>query len=279
MGKISQLDIAFAGSFQARLAVGMDSSAASPTDPYGVYGQKSGGLPATHAFRERPFDRIIRLSNPVDLRNLQVNPWSDTVVRSVNLLVDGKYQSAAPGSTLVGQTVSLGDRARWIEDEGWELEGMILSMGPFLIGRSTANMPGTNVNTIPARQAEYQKQKAARISAPDGAIDPIRLRVLTEMLMTNLKSWSENYTNIGSYDCRLDPGSLVFTAKFGGGATMDTPKNYLWGASLAFSHWDVDALCGRLNGAVGALHKSMSPAGAGVIMGGIPARRQGGPWS
>ncbi|MHC5539247.1 hypothetical protein ACYOEI_13600 [Singulisphaera rosea] len=49
MALITQLDIKFAGSFQARLAVGSDPSASSPTDPFGTYGKKSGGMAATCA--------------------------------------------------------------------------------------------------------------------------------------------------------------------------------------------------------------------------------------
>jgi len=119
MALITQLDIKFNGSFQARLAVGMDSTNSSPTDPYGTYGKKSAGdgFSATYAYKEKPFDRIIRLSKPVDLRNLQVNPWTDTVVYSVMMVVNGKSQAAPPGNPLIGSVVSLGEKAKWIEDE------------------------------------------------------------------------------------------------------------------------------------------------------------------
>lgn len=36
MALITLLKISFAGSFQARLAVGMDPGESSPTDPYGT---------------------------------------------------------------------------------------------------------------------------------------------------------------------------------------------------------------------------------------------------
>src|SRR5262245_4898560 len=128
MARITQLDITFGGSFQARLAVGLDPSDASPADPYGTYSSHTGSISATYAYREKPFDRIIRLSSPVDLRNAQVSPWNDTVVRSVKLAVGGKYQPAPPGNPLDGRVVSLGEKVKWIEGEGYEIDGMTLSI-------------------------------------------------------------------------------------------------------------------------------------------------------
>jgi hypothetical protein len=269
MALITQLDIKFSGSFQARLAVGMDASAASPTDPYGKYGVKSsgGGVSATYAYQEKPFDRIIRLSSPVDLRNVQVNPWNDTVVRSVALVVGGKYQPAPPGNPLVGGAVSLGEKAKWIEGEGYELDGVTLSIGSFLIGNPTNKMDGWNVSSVPSRKAEYQKEKNALLKGAGSSVDPIRLQVLDANWAKNFDVWATLYTTVATYGCSLDPGNLVFTAVFGGSAAMDAAANYLWGASLVFSHWDADALCGRLDGAVGALHKTTLQTQAGTVFG------------
>ncbi len=267
MAQITQLDVRFGGTFQARMSVGMDASNASPTDPSGTHGSPSrgAGFSATYAYREKPFDRIIRLSKPVDLRNLQVTPWHDTVVDSVKMVVNGKFQSAPPGDPLTGRVVSLGDKVKWIEDEGYEIDSMVLSIDPFFVGRPTNRLDGYNMTTISSRKAEYQKEKAARLSNPDGGIDPIRLQVLLQNLQTKFDTWASIHMTAGTYSCSLDPRSLVFTASFGNAATMDAPANYLWGASLVVSHWDADTMCGRLRGALGALHKSTLSAGASAV--------------
>jgi hypothetical protein len=61
---IKRLSIAFQGSFQARMATDPDLTSASPTDPDGTHGRKGAGW--TFAYKEKPFDRVVRLSDPVD---------------------------------------------------------------------------------------------------------------------------------------------------------------------------------------------------------------------
>lgn len=267
MALITQLDIKFAGSFQARLAVGADPGDSSPTDPYGTYGKKSlgTGVSATYTYREQPFDRIIRLSKPVDLRNAWIYPWHDTIVFSVQMVVGGKYKPAPPGNPLDGRVVSLGEKAKFIEGEGYEIDGMTLSIAPFLVARPTRTVDGWNVGALPSRKAEYQREKPARITATQGQMDPIRAQVLMANFATNFDSWATIYTNIASYGFTLDQQTLIFTDAFGEGGTMDPPANYLWGASLVFSRWDADVLGGRLDGSIGALHKSTLQAGANAI--------------
>jgi hypothetical protein len=261
MALITQLYVHFASSFQARLAVGLDSSDSSPTDPYGTYGRKSGGIGATCAYQEKPFDRIIRLSKPLDLRNARIDPWQDTTVRGVDLFVGRKYKPAPPGNPLEGRVVSLGEKAKWIEDEGYEIDGMTLSIGPFLTARPTQRVGGYKVGAIPEYKAEYQREKPARIKASQGQMDPLRLWVLTENEATHFDSGAAIFTNNAVSTLSLDPQSLTFTARFGDGSTMDPPANYLWEASLVFSRWDPDALGGQLIGTMSAQHKSTAQMG------------------
>jgi hypothetical protein len=54
---------------------------------------------ATYAYQEKPFDRIVRLSQPVDLRNARMDPWEDTTVKSVQI-VAGKGVQSVPRETL-----------------------------------------------------------------------------------------------------------------------------------------------------------------------------------
>ncbi len=258
MPLVTQLEILFAGSFQARLAVGGDGGASSPTDPYGVYGLKSQSVGATFSYKEKPFDRIIRLSKPVDLRNALIDPWKDTTVSDVNLHAGkGHNKPAPPGNPLVGRVVSLGEKVKFIEDEGYEIDGLMLSIAPFLMAQPAERVSGWKVGQVAERKAEYQKEKPARIKAANGQIDPIRTRVLNENLaMGVFDTWATIYTNFTVYTFRLAPHSLQFTAQFGGNYAMDPPAHYAWEASLVFSRWDADALGGQLLGAVGCMHKS-----------------------
>ena len=116
MALITQLYISFARSFQARLAVGLDPGKSSPTDPYGTYGKKAEG--GTYAYQEKPFDRIIRLSQPVNLRNARMDPWEDTTVKSVEIDSGRGVKPVPPGVPLLGQVVSLGTTAKFIEGLG-----------------------------------------------------------------------------------------------------------------------------------------------------------------
>ena len=149
MALITRLSIDFAGSFQARLAVGFDPGNSSPTDPYGIYGKKGEG--GTFAYREKPFDRIIRLSQPVDLRDARMDPWEDTTVKFVEIDLGRGLKPAAPGNPLLGQVVSLGTAAKFIEADTYEVDSMVLSVGPFLTARPAGTV-GTNTNST-------QKQK------------------------------------------------------------------------------------------------------------------------
>jgi hypothetical protein len=240
---------------------------------------KSAGAPgvsATYAYKEKPFDRIIRLSKPVDLRNVQVNPWTDTVVRSVMMVVGGTSKPAPPGNPLVGSAVSLGETAKWKEDEGYELSEITLSIGSFLIGKPTNRVDGWNVTSVLWRKAYYQKEKEAALMADFGSVDPVRLRVLNENWAKSFEVWATLHISVCTYGLDFDPGKLVFTAVFGGGATMEPAANYIWGASLVFSHWDADTLCGRLDGAIGALHKSTLLSQAGTVYGTGQARGRTG---
>jgi len=264
MAKIKHLFIQFAGSFQARLAVGGDSSASSPTDPYGTYGPPSRGMAATFAYQEKPFDRIIRLSKPVDLRNARIDPWTDTTVNSVQINVGKGLVSAPPGNPFQGQVVSLGDKVKWIEDEGYEIDGLELSIASFLAGgKPSGKLGGWNVRSDPQAAAEYQKEKPKRIEAAKG-VDPVRARVLKEVDLG--KTWAPIFTNIGVYDFALAAHGLHLNANFGSSGTMDKPTNYSWSVHLEFSRWDADTLGGQVSGSIHAIHQDMLRATGKAVM-------------
>ena len=152
---------------------------------------------------------------------------------------------------------------------GYELSEVTLSIGSFLVGKPTNRMEGRNLGAVTSRAADYQKEKSALMKTAGSSVDPVRLRVLKENWANDFSLWAAFHTTTANYGLDFDPGKLVFTAVFGGGAAMEPPANYLWGSTLIFSHWDPDTLCGRLNGAVGALHKSLLQPTAGTVYGAV----------
>jgi hypothetical protein len=87
------IDIKFQGTFQCRLATDPDASTAA-----------DGRFGWTFAYGEAAFDRIIRFSNPVALRNALYLPWQNAVVTSVN--APGIPNSGS--DSVIGQAVNLG---------------------------------------------------------------------------------------------------------------------------------------------------------------------------
>ena len=88
-------------------------------------------------------------------------------------------------------------------------------------------------------------------------MDPVRVKVLEDRIKDdNFEAWSTIFTTIGPYKFFLDPQSMQFSARFGGGnVAMDPLADYLWMASLVFSRWDPDTLGGQLSGRIRAFHK------------------------
>src|SRR5262249_25953024 len=104
--------ILFSGSFQCRVATSGAPTPGGPTDTDG----KSGAHPDswTFAYGEQPFDRVVRFSNPVQLRNALIDPWEDVRVNSVEVNSTRGRLPAGAGlrrvpDPLVGKVVSLGD--------------------------------------------------------------------------------------------------------------------------------------------------------------------------
>src|SRR5262245_22750278 len=92
--------IVLRGSFQFRIATNMEHPSKSPYchisyakkhDPSGTDRLSLiAGVGWTFTYGEAPFDRKVRLSKPVDLRNLLIDPWVDTHVTVVLIARDGK---------------------------------------------------------------------------------------------------------------------------------------------------------------------------------------------
>ena len=143
---ILKLWLTFAGSFQCQLATDGDGTNDSPTDPEGSYGKKSKGW--TYAYKEKPFDRLIRLSKPVDLRTALVDPWMDTKVYSVLVTRDPPpkgFPMPVPVSEpadIIGLVVSLGS-AKFDTDAG----GGAVTKDAII--DFTFNLGGTDFTAVP----------------------------------------------------------------------------------------------------------------------------------
>jgi hypothetical protein len=139
---------------------------------------------------------------------------------------------------------------------------------------SQERVPGRRVRWAPKYEydtkakAEYQTKKPALIKANQSKMDPVRVKVLAEIsAKDNFDSWSTIFTTIGPYKFYLDPQSVQFSARFGGGrAAMDPlATNYLWIARLVFSRWDHDTLGGQLSGGIRAVHNDVQRGPIGSI--------------
>jgi hypothetical protein len=265
---IKQLKISFAGSFQARLATDDDDTNASPTDPYGTYGAAARGW--TFAYKESKFDRIIRFSAPVNLRNALVDPWKDVKVTTVEEDT-GKGLVAVAGDALLGKVVSIGNAVFDTKAGGGGVtrEALLsfkLSIGGGLITADPVSAPLLNgVDGIDHSTWKkfYESRKVALITGL--AMDAVRAKVLTDRFF-------ETYASFFELRCVTKPAKLKgVTFKLPAAAPavkgpapkpnqvlvrLDSPAStkYTWTAQIAFYRFDGDTLTGQADGFVQATH-------------------------
>jgi hypothetical protein len=264
---IRSIIIKFGGSFQCRLAVGRDGSDTSPTDPDGVYGTRGAGegdgRHATYAYRENPFDRIIRFSDPVDLRSALVDPWEDTRVSAVLLGADLDLEDDV-GNSMKGQVVSLGSTPKFEEDGPYNIIDLSFSIGggTFFAGLPTGPVPQRIIMEDGGKELfnEYmiKKQKLLQTST----LDPVREQVLKSFNPffheDGVMAYAGIFRKFSQYEFYFIPSSTrlprpISHKKFG---TTDQPQNYYWYASFRFGRWDGDTLTGRVSGTLIASHQS-----------------------
>jgi hypothetical protein len=249
--------IQFAGSFQCRLAVGSSATNDSPPDPYRIYGNNTKG--GTFSYKERKFDRIIRLSKPIDLRNALIDPWEDTKVKAV-WLYTGKGLQAVSGNPLIGQVVSLGSSVKFSEADPvfWNLIDFKLSIGAdglFLVADRQTGPPETQLVDGSSQLVDEYKSKKTEL-IPVTRMDPVRKRVLEDPVY--FEAYASQFKRIGHYPfILLVPGSVRLFARFDGYDKMDLARSYIWTLFLRFERWDGDTLTGRVSGDLFAVHQSV----------------------
>lgn len=251
---IKQLKISFAGSFQARFATDSDAPGDSPTDPYGDYGTKGKGW--TFAYKEKKFDRVIRLSGPVELRSALVDAWKDVVVTGVEA-DKGKGLASLPTDQLMSKAVSFGpaifDTAAGGGGVSFEaLVGFKLSIGASIFQADPDPVPvldgvkGANS----AWETEYKTKKPGLIAV--SGLDPVRAKVLKD-------TYYETYAGFFQLRCPSKTSKLkgvTFKGPKGVLVDLDPPAatKYKWTIDLAFYRWDGDTLTGQTDGTVTATH-------------------------
>jgi hypothetical protein len=264
---INQLKIYFAGSFQARLATESDPTGASPTDPYGVYGAAGRGW--TFAYRETAFDRVIRLSRPVELRTALMDPWHDAGVTALEE-DSGSGLRPVTQDVLLGKVLSLGSAKFDTASGGGAMtrEALIdfrLTIGGNLFAANAVSPPrldGVDGQDHSAWQADYTARKRTLLRG--AGLDAVRARVLADYFY-------DTYASFFQARCASTPATLQgirFGSQPASPHTMnvrvrpnilyrlDPPAStkYTWTFQAAFYRFDGDTLTGQVDGTIVATH-------------------------
>jgi hypothetical protein len=281
--------ITFAGSFQCRLATDGAPQGASPNEPVKTFPDRTGW---TFAWYEQPvFDRVIRLSNPVQLRSALVDPWEDAEVTKVEVsasaleLVGGYWgpDVEIKGDPLLGQVVSLG-QAKFNSSAqaggggiGYEvLDDFALSIGGLQFAAKQAKKTRlTGVNWLSEQvQTHYKKTKVEAIFAA-GAMHPARRAYMTKYdsegdrfkagkVPTQVDSYASFYAaeadmpNIPLSEVQINANVGVL------GAAKKVADRLGWTLSLNFSRFDGDTLVGRIKGVLQGSDAQLDRGGPGT---------------
>jgi hypothetical protein len=259
--------ILFSGSFQCRLATSEVPTPAGLTDAEGKPGGNSDGW--TFAYGEQPFDRVVRFSNPVQLRNALLDPWEDVMVNSVEVNTIRARGPAGAGlrrvpDPLVGKIVSLGD-AKLDDKLGPEFGGkeamvdLALDIGGGLFTAGPAHPPPVLKDYDPGVKhwaREYELRKPRLIESFGSQMDPARKKYWDNeqspgRIPDGLPySFQARGTFVGKLtNVRCSPASVFDPTKW-----SDLPLT--WTLDVTFFRFDGDTLTGRVAGQLYAAAKS-----------------------
>jgi hypothetical protein len=251
----------FSGSFQCRLATQPDPTTFSPTDKEGKLGVT--GLGWTFAYREKAFDRVIRFSNPVQLRNALMDPWEDVKVKSVEVNTTRGRLTMGGGLTpvgdpLVGQVVSLGDAkfdtklgASFTAREA--ISGLSLSIGGGMLTAQAGTIPPLcqvmNAD-VRAWAQEYEVRKPKLIEIAKSQMDPVRREYLENKMFQNHlpDGLPYSFDESGDYIGELKNLRCTSASAFDPKKWLDIP--FTWTIDLTFFRYDGDTLTGRVAGQI-----------------------------
>jgi hypothetical protein len=262
--------ITFAGSFQARLATNGADQKDSPTEWVDSSPDRTGW---TFSYNELRLDRVIRLSNPLQLRSALVDPWRDAKVTKVEVsasalgLVGGYWgpMMEFKGDPLIGQVVSLGEAKFNSRDGGGGMGYEVLDDFAFSVGgtqflaKQAQKTRLTGVKDLPKEWvAHYRQTKAAAVAGALAGMPPARQKLLTTFSSGEEKKPGAIPRFIGTYsyfyatygempDIPLNQVQIL--ANVGVlGAAKQVADQHTWRLSLTFSRFDGDTLTGQIDG-------------------------------
>jgi hypothetical protein len=274
---MKQIRIKFGGSFQCRLATDTATTRASPRDPSEVEpGRPDAGW--TFAYNEPAFDRIIRLSNPVSLRNALIDGFTPTRVTEIEVQFEQLVSIPGveppwvpiPVNPLLGVPVSLGPNPMFDTAAGSgpvtqeAILNLQFSIGsdlfkavplhtPRLIGPKTLDPAFENPDGTDRRWVlDYLARKPPLVLAlGSGAMDTRRFNLLV-LPTGRLKT----YANFYGYRCPTGSFSLkdvdfqIGQPGILGGILF----GWTWSLELSFFRFDGDTLVGQMDGVLSGFH-------------------------
>lgn len=263
MAFLKQIKITFGGSFQCRLATDPAPTSSSPTSPTSIPpGAIGSGW--TYSYHEPPLDRVIRLANPVSLRNALMEPFNPVKVTQIQFQPQAPFGSfelpwqTIPADPLIGTGVSLGPSAVFdtAAGGGTVTQEAILNL-KFSIGTLFTADPMRKVvldgaqGNNPAWSADYVARKPGLVLSAAPSMDSSRFNVLT----TN-PAVVANYSVFYGFRCPSKQVPLT-NVNYGLGGTSVLAQLLLgWSfyLDLAFYRFDGDTLVGQMDGVLSGLH-------------------------
>ena len=264
-----QLRILFSGSFQCRLATDPDPSNATRSDPENPL--RSPGW--TYDYGEAPFDRLIRLRSPVELRSALIDTFLPVTVIGIEVQpqslgpVELPFQ-AVTSDPLLGVTVSLGAGALFDSAAGGgasreAIVNCILSFGSQLTATPTSKPLLAGIVRDASTTADYFLRKPVAIAAAlaTGGIVPPRAAVLAKPGLTPLSPPRniETYANFYGVTESILPvaATIDFVPAGATGILASLLLGWSFSINLKFSRFDGDTLTGRIAGSLEGVHSDL----------------------
>jgi hypothetical protein len=232
------------------------------------------GEGGTFAYDERAFDRVIRLSNPVDLRNCLVDPWRNTSVTQV-LFGTGQRPAGTPEVTpLNGGLVTVGnqnptpdkpgpmfsashnDHAR----PGYEvILNFHLNIGG-IIDADTSTSPRVGIfATYPLWGVEFTMRKTTKFQADKVGMHLQRALFVQEHGLNGNSSHFVYYEIFNKLF--IAQNSITFNMDAGIVSQLNQIPNAQWRLAMAFYRYDDDTLTGQVDGSLLGFDPSISDTG------------------
>jgi hypothetical protein len=283
MALLKRIHVKFGGSFQCRLATDFASKGASPRDASEIEpGRPDAGW--TFAFAEQPLDRIIRLANPVSLRNALMEGFTPTRVTSIEVqhhpLFGVGFEPpflSVPSDPLLGAVVSLGANPMFDTAAGGgavTLEA-ILNMQFSIGGNLFAAVPVSLPKLVGARApdpafqtpngsdsrwiAEYMLRKPQLVAPLSQQMDVRRWNLLTVLSPSAGTPYIPRYASFFGYRCPtatfpLKDVNFILNQP---GTLGSLLLGWTWSLELSFFRFDGDTLVGQMDGLLSGLHSNV----------------------